>query len=442
MPDSLAVSFLGALQASLSVLLTIGVGVLASQFSILNQASTKELSTVCVRIFLPCLLISNLGENLSPDSAVRYASILIWALAYTISSMLLGAILTKLLTLPAWVTPALSFNNTTSLPLLLVQSLASTGILEALLMSDTDTTSAAIDRAKSYFLVGAIVSNSLTFSLGPRLLDHEDAPDPDQGEAKNQQQATNPPDSTQREEQEGQTTGHTDREATEDTSLLPEYVVRRGAEAGEHGYQKGKRVWDKLGPKSRSVLDLLYAFLNAPLLGAVIGAVIGLTPPLQQAFFNDSQHGGFFNAWLTSCIKNVGNIFAALQVIVVGVKLSNSLRKMKRGEHSGTIQWQPSTIVLLVRFVIWPVISISAIYLLATHTNVLPHDPVLLFALMLMPAGPSAMSISSLTDLNESKTEEKMAVAKFLIIAYVVSPVLCLTVVGSLKATQAVSANR
>ncbi|KAL9627234.1 MAG: hypothetical protein Q9204_006714 [Flavoplaca sp. TL-2023a] len=356
--------------------------------------------------------------------------------------MLLGAILTKLLILPAWVTPALSFNNTTSLPLLLVQSLASTGILESLLISDTDTTSAALDRAKSYFLVGAIVSNSLTFSLGPRLLDHEDAPDPDQGEVKNQQQATNPPDSTQREEQDGQTAGYTDREATEDTSLLPEYVVRRGAEAGEHGYHKGKRVWDKLGPKSRSVLDLLYAFLNAPLLGAVIGAVIGLTPPLQQAFFNDSQHGGFFKAWLTSCIKNVGNIFAALQVIVVGVKLSNSLRKMKRGEHSGTIQWQPSTIVLLVRFVIWPVISISAIYLLATHTNVLPHDPVLLFALMLMPAGPSAMSISSLTDLNESKTEEKMAVAKFLIIAYVVSPVLCLTVVGSLKATEAVSAKR
>ncbi|KAL8841685.1 MAG: hypothetical protein Q9176_003080 [Flavoplaca citrina] len=436
MPDSLAVSFLGALQASLSVLLTIGVGVLASQFSILNQASTKELSTVCVRIFLPCLLISNLGENLSPDSAVRYASILVRMPA------MIAPRLDPLLTLPAWVTPALSFNNTTSLPLLLVQSLASTGILEALLMSDTDTTSAAIDRAKSYFLVGAIVSNSLTFSLGPRLLDHEDAPDPDQGEAKNQQQATNPPDSTQREEQEGQTTGHTDREATEDTSLLPEYVVRRGAEAGEHGYHKGKRVWDKLGPKSRSVLDLFYAFLNVPLLGAVIGAVIGLTPPLQQAFFNDSQHGGFFKAWLTSCIKNVGNIFAALQVIVVGVKLSNSLRKMKRGEHSGTIQWQPSTIVLLVRFVIWPVISISAIYLLATHTNVLPHDPVLLFALMLMPAGPSAMSISSLTDLNESKTEEKMAVAKFLIIAYVVSPVLCLTVVGSLKATQAVSANR
>lgn len=90
---------------------------------------------------------------------------------------------------------------------------------------------------------------------------------------------------------------------------------------------------------------------------------------------------------------------------------------MKRGEHSGSIQWQPSTIVLLMRFVIWPAISISVIYALATRTNLLPPDPVLVFTLMLMPAGPPATSISSLTDLNESKPEDKMAVSKFLIVS-------------------------
>lgn len=80
MSGGLTVSFLGALQASLSVLLTIGVGVLASQFNILNQGTTKELSTLCVRIFLPCLLISNLGSNLSPESSIRYAPVLVYLL--------------------------------------------------------------------------------------------------------------------------------------------------------------------------------------------------------------------------------------------------------------------------------------------------------------------------------------------------------------------------
>lgn len=77
MSGSLTVSFLGGLQASVSVLLTIGVGVVTSQFNILNQGTTKELSALCVRIFLPCLLISNLGSNLSPESGIRYAPVLV-----------------------------------------------------------------------------------------------------------------------------------------------------------------------------------------------------------------------------------------------------------------------------------------------------------------------------------------------------------------------------
>ncbi|KAL8782497.1 MAG: hypothetical protein Q9213_005336 [Squamulea squamosa] len=417
MSSSLTISFLGALQASVSVLLTIGVGVLASQFNILNQRTTKELNTLCIRIFLPCLLISNLGSNLSPESGIRYASVLIWALTYTFLSMLLGVILTRLLTLPSWVTPALAFNNTTSLPLLLIQSLESTDILKTLLKSETDTTSAALNRAKSYFLVCAIVSNSLTFSLGPRLLDHEEAPDPDKLEGKNQPQLEQSSNDTEQERHDGQTNRHANGGATENTSLLPEYLVRRGVELEENGYREGKRIWDSLGPKTRSMLDLSYAFLNAPLVGAVIGAIIGLAPPLHRAFFNEPQKGGVFKAWLTASIQNVGNIFAALQVVVVGVKLSSCLRKMKRGEQSGNIKWLPSTIVLLTRFAVWPIISISVIYFLAIRTNVLPYDPVLIFAMMLMPAGPPAMVISSLSDCNDSSDEEKDAISKFLIVS-------------------------
>ncbi|KAL8736230.1 MAG: hypothetical protein Q9166_000385 [cf. Caloplaca sp. 2 TL-2023] len=334
----------------------------------------------------------------------------LWALAYTLSSMLLGVVLTRLLTLPSWVTPALTFNNTTSLPLLLIQSLGSAGVLKPLLISDTDTPSAALNRAKSYFLVCAIVSNSLTFSLGPRLLDHEEAPDPDQLEGKNQPQIEGSPDRTRQESQNDQSNGHANGEATENTSLLPEYVVRRGVDAGEDGYRKGKHIWDRLGPKTRSFLDLLYAFLNAPLVGAVVGAIIGLSPPLHRAFFDEPQEGGVFKAWLISCIQNVGNIFAALQV---GLSHKN-----------GHEIYSPALVGRSVR------------------TDVLPNDPILIFAMMLMPAGPPAMAISSLAECNDSNAEEKMAISKFLIVAYIISPVLCFTVVGSLKASEAVLANR
>lgn len=154
----------------------------------------------------------------------------------------------------------------------------------------------------------------MTFSLGPRLLDHEEAPDRDQLEGKSQPQAEDSQGGDHEESQGTQANGHANDEATEDTSLLPNYVVRQAAEAQEYGYRKGKSGWDRLSPRTQSFLDLLYGFLNAPLIGAVIGATIGLAPPLHRAFFDEPQQGGIFKAWLTSCIQNVGEIFAALQV--------------------------------------------------------------------------------------------------------------------------------
>lgn len=102
----------------------------------------------------------------------------VWSISYTLLSVLLGRTLTRIFKLPAWVTPAIAFNNTTSLPLLLIQSLKQTQILDAILVGG-ESGSAAMDRAESYFLINAMVSNSLTFALGPSLLKpgDEDAPD-------------------------------------------------------------------------------------------------------------------------------------------------------------------------------------------------------------------------------------------------------------------------
>lgn len=64
MASDIVVPFLGALQASIAVLLTIGVGVIASQFQLISEKSSKEISKAAVRLFLPALLIVNVGEQL------------------------------------------------------------------------------------------------------------------------------------------------------------------------------------------------------------------------------------------------------------------------------------------------------------------------------------------------------------------------------------------
>ncbi|KAG9788800.1 hypothetical protein KCU88_g1698, partial [Aureobasidium melanogenum] len=180
-------------------------------------------------------------------------------------------------------------------------------------------------------------------------------------------------------------------------------------------------------------------FVNAPLIGAIVGAVIGLTPALHRAFFNNTEDGGFFKAWLTTSLKNIGELFVSLQVVVVGVSLSSSLRKMKRGEDRG-LPWMPTAFILLTRFVLWPVLSIAIIWTLATKAKVLPQDPMLYFAMMLMPTGPPAMKLVAMGKLNGVREEDEMILSKLLTLSYAVSPILALTVVGSLYASEAAMA--
>lgn len=70
-----------------------------------------------------------------------------------------------------------------------------------------------------------------------------------------------------------------------------------------------------------------------------------------------------------------------------------------------------------MRFIIWPAISISVIYAFASKTNLLAQDPILWFAMMLMPTGPPAMKLTALADVSGSGESEKMSIAKFLCVS-------------------------
>jgi len=428
----LIVPFTGAIQAAFSVLLTIAFGVVAAQCNLLSPKAAKEVSKLCVRMFLPALLIYKIGSNLHQDTGVRYVPVLIWSISYTLLSVFVGRLLTRIFKLPAWVAPAIAFNNTTSLPLLLIQSLKQTQILDAILIGG-ESGSQAMDRAESYFLVNAMVSNSLTFAIGPGLLrpGDEDASDEQEGEDDEDNGQAN-------EDGESSDMGRgPEGIIDEETSLLPQRITKPANRIEKKGYLKTQKWYNNLSPWLQETLNITWQFANAPLLGAIVGAVIGLTPALHRLFFSPSNEGGYLNAWLTTAIKNIGELFATTQIIVVGVKLSKSMLRMKRGEDSGEVRKGSLAIVTLIRFIIWPLISIPLIWVVASKTKLLDADPMLWFSMMLMPTGPPAMILVALTDVTGAAESMKMTVAKFLTISYAITPMICFAVVGALKATEA-----
>jgi predicted permease len=390
-------SFVAAIQASLSVLLVISYGAIAAKLKLLDPSSSKSISKICVRMFLPALLLTQIGSELHSGSAHRYLIILLWAIICHLVSFFIGIAAHYFLGMPDWITAAIMFNNTTSYPLLLIQSLDQTGILGSLIVKEGETTRAAIERAKSYFLVFATVSSCLTFAVGPRLIDSEHAPEPpsDKEELEDDEEDRRDEENGDADDELSPTDEHTNllfsrggRHAS--VASMSFFPSRRESIAPVIAYDRrpsviAKKKWVKLGDRTKWWLLFLFDFLNAPLLGAVLGAVIGLVPALHVAFFSDSQDGGIFTAWLTESFKNIGSLFVPLPVVVAGVSLYTSTQKIKSERSGAGTPWLTTLFVLVVRFVVWSIISIGFVYLLASKTETLGDDPMLWFTMMLMP---------------------------------------------------------
>ncbi|RAL09386.1 Auxin Efflux Carrier superfamily [Aspergillus homomorphus CBS 101889] len=424
--QDLGTSFLGAFQACVSVLLTLSYGVVARYAGLVSAASIKDVSALGIKLFFPALMVVNLGSNLHASSILNYIPILVWSTIVVFVSLVIGKIGERVLRLPAWVTAACAFNNTTALPLLLIQSLESTGSLKRLL-KDGDEVSDAVDRSQSYLLICAVVSNLLTYIVGPKLLQQADSAGED---ADNESGA------------EADRANEGENEADEHSPLLlPASVHRAGGRLRSRSRAACAPVLRLLPDKVKEeALSFDTPVVWNMLLGLFLGGLLGLTPPLHRAFFNKSEDGGIFNAWLVLSIKNIGKLFTTLQLFIVGSKLGVSFQEIQRSGKSGHVPWRAVVFVFLVRFVLWPAISISLVYVLADKTSLLGDDPILWFSMMLMPTGPPSLVISGLAELANVSEEEKLTVVKALTSQYALSPFTSFTVAGALHASEKIFA--
>ena len=376
-------------------------------------------------MFLPALLIVQIGSELHAGAAHRYLIIFVWAIFCHFISFLIGIFAHLVLGMPDWTTVALMFNNTTSYPLLLVAALNDTGILKSLIITN-ETTRAAVERAKSYFLVFATVSSCLTFAVGPRLIDSEHAAeeskDQDSVDEADLDEAVAAPEAN---EETGLLNDRTSAvqfaNPFDQNAFFPSKRQQSPARVRQPQNRRASMVprqhWTRLGPRAKWWLLFISDFFNAPLLGAAIGTIIGLIPPLHRAFFNSTYEGGIFTAWFTSSLRSIGGLFVPLPVVVAGVSLYTSWREARGSSENRTLPWITVSFILAVRFIVWPVASIAIVHILALRTNILGEDPMLWFAMMLMPTGPPAMKLITLIQVSDAEEEDEKNIAELLTVS-------------------------
>lgn len=269
MSSAFGVAIIGAFQGSLSVLLTISYGIVAANMGMIGRTTIKDVSTLCANIFLPALLIASIGKNVSSENVSDYVPIFVWSIIYTFTSMVLGKLIVRWWGLPSWTVAAVTFNNTTSLPILLTESFASTGILSSIAGGDPY---GAVERATSYFLINSLVAKTATFALGPHLFDEDSFSSP-----------RNPV-----------PTNHSVK-PSETTALLPSHQPSDSS------------------PRLCLTKRILLAFTPTTW-GAIVAMIIGLSPQLHRLFFAPPQEGGYLSVWVSGSLRNIGELFTVLQV--------------------------------------------------------------------------------------------------------------------------------
>lgn len=163
---------------------------------------------------------------------------------------------------------------------------------------------------------------------------------------------------------------------------------------------------------------------NHTLLGSFLAIFVGMIPALHRIFFNDTMEGGYFKAWLTASIKNIGELFTVLQMFVAGYQLSSSF------DSKVEIKFPKLAfaVVFFVRFILWPLLAIPAVYFFSLSARFLASsgpehaDPyaMLWFAMMLMPIGPPAIAVTCVFGLVASGPEgrkENMRIARVIAVS-------------------------
>ena len=131
---------------------------------------------------------------------------------------------------------------------------------------------------------------------------------------------------------------------------------------------------------------------NPPLTGAVLAILIGIIPPIKHEFYHEE---GFFYGTVTTSLTNIGELFTALMLFVLGANL-----QIKTQGDAQT----PILVLLYIyvlRFMVLPAIGIFMVWQVSawgwlddTAHEGLGGDPMMKFIMCLIPAGPPYLFIS------------------------------------------------
>ncbi|KAJ6619461.1 membrane transport protein-domain-containing protein [Mycena sp. CBHHK59/15] len=375
-------------KASTSVILVLVYGYVLRRFNFISQEGEINISRLGTKFFLPALLFSEIGPLATADNLKNYWPIIPLSLFFQITALCV-ALLSRLAGMPQHYVPMFIFNNVTSLPLLLINSLASTGGLDSLVTADR-TLDGVLKTGRVYILINALVGNLTRFALGPYLMKSHESK-----------------------------VFHSYHDDTHDENVLPE-IGHIALPMEEEESAEPPSATQRLIKHLKGAKDWILRALNPPLIGGLLAIFFGLIP-----FFHKGLFGSGWLSPIANSVRNVGKLFSALQMLVLGAHLYS-----KKGTKA-----QPFLLAWLFtyRFVVAPALSISVVYgIRTTWPNLIDNDPMLDYVLAMSNVGPPALTLAAVATMADLPPDVEGQVSRILTFSYGVTPLIAFPVTAAL----------
>ncbi|CAG8605769.1 2686_t:CDS:2, partial [Ambispora leptoticha] len=337
-------------------------GYYCAKYDVLNANAQRGLSKLTVKLLLPCLLFAQVAESIDAETLLRLWPIPAFFITTSLISGFLGLVGGKIFNFSnsqtRLIATGIIFNNVTSMPIGLIQSLAATEAIEFLLWGEHDKPKKAFARGVSYALLNTLLANILRFSLGTWLLKKKESDVADEEQI--------------------------------DTENIP--LLSSSSHQTPHA------------PFS-NLINKINGFMNAPLYAALIAIIVGTIPTIRSLFFGESA---ILYTVITRPVQYIGEIAIPFTILLLGAQLNN-ISPHKSRELLPIISY-----IMTCRFIIMPIIGISLVVLTRGWYF---DDPMLWFVLMLAASGPTAINTMNMAQITGSFQEEVAALLAYSYIA-------------------------
>ncbi|CAG8566425.1 836_t:CDS:2 [Paraglomus occultum] len=399
-------------QSNAQIILSCLTGYVAARRGIITTEAHKGFSRVILNLLLPFFLFAEIGKSMDLETLLKLWPIttfyFIFAIIASILAIIGGYVFRWSIPKTKFAMTGIIFNNVTSMSIALLVSIGKTDAIMLLTHDKTEPPAEIVSRGISYLLIANLMGNLGRWSLGTWLLRKPDNSDDEEIIIIEHTPHDTPPDSSCGisivSAYDSNSHKPARRETTESTSLL------------DHQHNPARR--NRSPGLLSKVWKLISDISNPPLLAALLALIVCVNPTLKYLIF--SKHSFIYNS-ITTTVSTLGHMTIPLTLLTLGAQLYN----LSGGKNGGMLSVY--AYIMSSRFLVMPVLGISLVLL---TRGLYFDDPMLLFVLMLMASGPSAVNCINICQLTNTFEEE---MAELLMYSYgAVAPIMTMTVMGLL----------